>query len=108
MSRVRLDLRITKLTTDETLKREDGVRRVDDGLTFRGQTDETLSVLRERDDRGCRPRTLGVLNHLRGLPLHNGDAGICCSKVNTDNGTYVHALELLAIVNVACQQTTYH
>ena len=86
MSRVRLDLRITKLTTNETLEREHGVRRVDDGLTFRGQTDETLSVLRERDDRGGRPRTFGVLNHLRRLALHNGDAGICCTKINTDDG----------------------
>ena len=88
-----LDLLILVLTTDETLEREDGVRRVDDGLTLRGQTDETLSVLRERDDRGCRPRTFGVLNHLRRLALHNGDAGICCSKVDTDDGTYMRATE---------------
>ena len=86
MSRVRLDLGVAELTTNKTLEREDGVRRVDDGLTLRGQTHETLSVLRERDDRGRCPRTLGVLNHLRRLALHDGDAGICRAKINANNG----------------------
>ena len=108
MRGVLLHLRVVELATNETLEREYGVGRVDDRLPFCGKADKTLPMLRERNYRWCCPGTLGVLNHLRGLPLHNGDAGICCSKVNTDNGTYVHALELLAIVNVACQQTTYH
>ena len=86
VSRVRLDLGVAELTTNETLEREDGVRRVDDGLPLGGETDEALTVLRERDDRRCCPRTLSILNHLRRLALHNGDAGICCTKINTDDG----------------------
>ena len=84
-----LNLSVAELATNETLEREDGVGGVDDGLPLRWQTDETLPVLRERDDRRCCPRTLRVLNHLRRLALHNGDAGICCSKVDTDDGAYM-------------------
>ena len=83
---IRLDLRVAELATDEPLEREHGVGRVNDRLPLRGETDETLAMLRERDNRGCCPRTLGVLNHLRRLALHDGDAGICRAKINTDNG----------------------
>ena len=76
VSRVRLDLGVAELTTNETLEREDGVRRVDDGLPLGGETDEALTVLRERDDRRCCPRTLSIFDHLRRLALHNGDTGV--------------------------------
>ena len=108
MLHIRLKLLVLELTTNETLEREHGVGRVDDRLPFCGKADKTLPMLRESDYRWCCPGTLGVLNHLRSLPLHDGDAGICCSKVNTNDGAYVHTLALRAIENVACQQTTYH
>ena len=88
MCGVLLNLSIVELTTNETLEREDGVGRVDDRLPLSWQSDETLPMFRERDDRRCCPRTLRVLNHLRRLALHNGDAGICCSKVDTDDWAY--------------------
>ena len=89
MCGVLLNLSIVELTTNETLERKDGVGRVDDGLPLGWQSHETLPVLRERDDRWCCPCTLRVLNHLRRLAFHNGDAGICCSKVDTDYGAYM-------------------
>ena len=87
MSRVRLDLRVTKLTTDETLERKDGVRRVDDGLTLCGKTDKTFTatVLGEGDNGGCRPVALSILNDARGLALHDGGARLRGAQVNTDD-----------------------
>ena len=86
VGRILLHLRVVELTTNETLECKDGVGRVDDCLTLRRETDETFTVLRESDHRGCCPRTLGVLNHLRRLALHDGDTGICRAKINADNG----------------------
>ena len=57
-----LDLLVRELATNETLEAVNGVRRVDDGLTLGGQTDQTLTVLGESDDGGCRPRTLRVFD----------------------------------------------
>ena len=59
---VLLDLSILELTTNETLESEDGVLGVDDSLTFRGKTNETFTVLGERNDRRCCPCTLRVLD----------------------------------------------
>ena len=49
MLRVFLDLLILVLTTDETLESEDGVFRVDDGLTLGRDTNETLTILSKGD-----------------------------------------------------------
>ena len=80
-----LDLLVREFTTNQTLETEDGVRRVDDGLTLRGETDETFAVLRESDNRGGRARTLGVLNHTRRLALHHGHTRVGRPKVNADD-----------------------
>lgn len=70
---VRLDLLVLELTTDEILEDEDGVLVVDNRLTLRRETDETLAVLGERNDGGCRPVALCVLNDTGDLALHDGD-----------------------------------
>ncbi len=93
MRGILLNLSVVKLTTNETLERENGVGRVDDGLPLGWQTDEALPMLREGNDRRCCPRTLRVLDHLRRLALHDGDAGICCSKVDTNDGAYARVSE---------------
>ena len=56
-----LDLRL--LAPHEALDREDGVLRVGHCLALRGRSHEALSTLRERDHRGGRTGTLGVLDH---------------------------------------------
>ena len=81
-----LDLLVIRLTTNETLESEDGVGRVDDGLALGGETDETLAVLGESDDGRRCPCTLGVLDDSGSFALHDSDAGVCCTQVNTDNG----------------------
>ena len=54
---VALDLNIGELATDETLGGEEGVLGVDDGLALGGNTDKTLALLGETDDRGGRAST---------------------------------------------------
>lgn len=94
--RVVLHLSIAELASNETLEGEDSVGRVDDSLTLRRETDEALAVLGERDDRRCCPGTLGVLDHPRSLALHDGNARICRTKINTDNGACIDASALVA------------
>lgn len=60
-----LDLLVFKLATDQSLKAEDSIRRVDNCLPLGRETDETLSVLRESHNRGCCPGTLRVLDDAR-------------------------------------------
>lgn len=74
MLHVGLHLFVVELPANETLERKDGVGSVHDGLPFCGETDETLAMLCEGDDRRRCPCTLGILNHARGLSLHYGDA----------------------------------
>lgn len=83
---VRLDLLVLELTTDETLEAEDGVLGVDNRLTLRRETDETLAVLGECDHGGRRPVALRVLNDSGSLALHDGDTRVCCTQVNADDG----------------------
>ena len=49
---IALDLGILELAADETLGGEEGVFGVDDCLTLGGNTDKTLALLGETDDRG--------------------------------------------------------
>jgi hypothetical protein len=51
---IALDLRVCELATDETLCGEEGVFRVDDGLTLSGNADQTLAIFCESNyRRGC-------------------------------------------------------
>ncbi len=88
MLHVILNLLVLELTPDQPLKREYRICRVDNGLTLGRQTDKTLAVLGESDNGGCRPSTLSILNYPRLFALHHGNAGICRSQVNTDDGAY--------------------
>ena len=88
MLHIGLDFWVLELTTNQSLESEDCVVRVHDSLTLSRQTNQSLAMFRERNDRRCCPCTLGVLNHSRRLALHDGDARICRSQVNTDDGSY--------------------
>jgi hypothetical protein len=83
-----LHLLVAKLTTDQPLECEHGIRRVDDSLSLSREAAKTLAVLRERDDRGCGACAFGILDDARGLALHDRDAGVGRTQVNTDNRTY--------------------
>lgn len=59
---VLLHLSVGVLSTDETLRGEEGVFVVDDGLSLGGQSNESLSFFRECDDGGRRSSSFRVLN----------------------------------------------
>jgi len=84
-----LHLFVVELPTDQTLEGGDGVLRVHNCLSLSREANETLAVLGERDDRGCCPCTFGVLDDAGSLALHDGDARVGRSQVNTDNRTYM-------------------
>ena len=73
MLRVVLYLLVLELTTDQSLKRKNGILGVHDGLALGGETDEALSVFCDGDNRGGCPCTLGILDHTRRLTLYDGD-----------------------------------
>ncbi len=89
MLHVILHLFVVELPTDQTLEGEDGVLRVHDSLSLRREANKTLAVLGERDDGGCCPCTFRVLDDAGSLALHDGDARVGRSQVNTDNRTYI-------------------
>jgi hypothetical protein len=72
--------------TDETLKCEDSVCRVDDGLALSAQTDKVFAVLGEGDNGGCCPLNLSILDDTRSLVLHDSDARIGRTQVDTNDG----------------------
>ena len=62
----------------------DGAVDVGDGLALGDLADQHLAALRERDDRGGRPRTLGVGDD-GGFPTFEyGDDGVGRSEVDAD------------------------
>ena len=71
-------------TTNQTLDAKDRVIRVCDGLTFGRLADKALVVC-ERDDGRCRACTFGVFNYARLAAVHDGDAAVGGSKVNTND-----------------------
>jgi NAD-specific glutamate dehydrogenase len=87
-------LLVVELPTNQSLESKDGVLRVHNRLSFSRQTNKTLAMLGERDDGGCCPCSFRVLDDAGSLALHNGDARVGRSQVNTDDGTY-------KIVNIA-------
>lgn len=78
-----LDLCVLELATDQTLGGEQGVLRVDRRLSLGGLTDQTLTVLGEGDDTGCRASALGRLDDLAYTGLVDGRARVGCSKIDT-------------------------
>ena len=87
MLRVILDLRVLELSTNKTLESEDGILGVHDGLTLGWETNQTFSVLCERDNGRSRSCTLSVFNNPRRLALHDRDTRICRSQINSNNRT---------------------
>ena len=83
-----LYLLVTELTTDQPLECEDRVLRVDNCLSLSRKANEALAVLGERNDGGCCPCAFGVLDDTRGLALHDRDARVRCTQVDTNNRTY--------------------
>ena len=76
-----LDLRL--LTAHEALDREDGVGRIGHRLALGHGAHEALAGLGERDDRGSRATTLGVLDHRRLAPFEDGHTRVGRPEVDS-------------------------
>lgn len=61
---------------DLPLGGEEGVFRVDNGLSLGGLTDQSFAVLGERHNGRGRSTTFRVFNNSRGLSLHDGDTRV--------------------------------
>ena len=70
--------------TDQALDGEDGVLRIGDALPLGGLTDQNLAGIGECHHRRRRARTFGILDHLRLVALHHGNAGVGGSEIDPD------------------------
>lgn len=61
---------------DLPLSGEEGVFRVDDGLSLGGLTDQSLTILGEGNNGRGGSATFGVFNDSRSLSLHDGDTRV--------------------------------
>ena len=112
---VALHLSIAELATDETLRGEKGVLWIHNGLTLGRNTDQTLAIFGEANNRWRRSRTcnanelltssissemaghtLSVFYYARLLAFHHRDSGVGGTQIDTDD----MALDLLIGVSL--------
>ena len=86
---VLLDGFFTKLAADEALDGEQRVGRVGDGLALGRRADQDLAIFHVGDDGRRGAGTLGVLDDLGGVALHDRDARVGGAQVNTDDFSHV-------------------
>jgi hypothetical protein len=67
-----------------TLDGTDCPHRVGDSLAFGGIADSTFAIFGKADNRWRGPEALSVCNDDRASSFHDGKAGVCCSKVNSN------------------------
>ena len=82
---VLLDHRVVVAPADQALDREDGALGIGDRLALGRLADQPLAVVGEGDDRRRGAHALGVLDDLRRLAFHHGDAGIGGAEVDADD-----------------------
>ena len=86
------------ITAHMSLNRSDCFIRICYGLTLSGLTHQTFACFCKRHNRRCRPCALRISDNGGLAALHNSNAAICCTQVNTDNLT--HNVFLLNIIEV--------
>ena len=79
---------VGKTAPDQPLDGEQRVGGIGHRLALRRLADQHLAVLRERHHRGRRSIPLAVLDHPRAVAVHDGNAGIGGSQVNTDHSSH--------------------
>jgi hypothetical protein len=80
-----LDKLVVEGTTDQALDGIESVGGVSDGLALGSLTDEALAVLGEGDDGGSGAGTFSVFDHTGSLTLHDGNARVGGSEIDTDD-----------------------
>mmetsp|Transcript_23293 Transcript_23293/g.55089 ORF Transcript_23293/g.55089 Transcript_23293/m.55089 type:complete len:749 (+) Transcript_23293:55-2301(+) len=92
-----VDLLVVEAPPDESLDGVHGVFRVGHGLSLGGHPHEALRLfavaVRERHDGGGGPRTLRVLNDTGRASLHDGNARVRGTEIDSDHVTGVVGLE---------------
>ncbi len=86
---------VVELAPDQALDGEEGVDGVGDGLALGRLADDTFAVVEKSDHRWGGARALGVLDHFRGLPVHDRDTRIGRAEVDTDNLAHDEICSLL-------------
>ncbi|MCY1407248.1 NAD-specific glutamate dehydrogenase [compost metagenome] len=80
-------------TADQTLHRIQGVVRVGDGLTLGRLANQDFTIVGVSDDRWRGTSAFGVLDNLDVAVFQNGDAGVGCPQVDTNDFAHVHSPE---------------
>src|SRR5262249_27683033 len=91
---VLLDHRVVPAPADQALDGEECIFRIGDRLALGRLADELFVIAVEGDDRGRGASPFRVLDDLRLLTFHDGDAGIGRSEVDPDD--FCHLQNLLA------------
>ena len=86
--------------THVTLDGGNGTLRICNCLTLCGLTYQTLTILGEADNRRRSSRTFCVGDYDCITAFHNGNAGVCCTQVNTNNLSH-NKIFLSSFVQVA-------
>src|SRR5262249_17066162 len=82
---VLLDHRVVVAAADQALDREERLFRIGDRLALGRLADQPLAVVRERHDRRRGPHAFCVLDYLRRLAFHYGNARIGGAEVDADD-----------------------
>ncbi|EEX99321.1 NAD-specific glutamate dehydrogenase [Brucella pinnipedialis B2/94] len=83
------DHRIVIATANQALDGKKGAFRVGDGLTLRRLTSEAFVTIGEGDDRRGGACTFCIFNDLRVLSVHDGNAGVGRSQIDTNNFSHI-------------------
>jgi hypothetical protein len=83
------DHRIVETAADQALDCKKGAFRIGDSLTFRRLTSETFVTIGESNDGRRRASAFGILDDLRALTVHDGDAGVGRSQIDTNNFSHI-------------------
>src|SRR5262249_8122158 len=82
--------RIGEAAADQALDRKECIFGVGHRLAFRGLADQALARFGKRNHRGRRAHTLAVLDHLRILAFHHGNARVRRAEIDTNDLAHEH------------------
>ncbi|MND37893.1 NAD-specific glutamate dehydrogenase [compost metagenome] len=89
---VLLDRRVFEAAADQALDCKQGVGRVSHRLALGRLADETFAVFGECDHGGRGARAFGVLDDLRILAIHDGNAGVGGTEVDANYFSHIFSL----------------
>ena len=100
---VPLHHRVIELAADESLDGEQGVVGIGHRLALGGLADQHLALLGVSHDGRCGAITLGVLDNLGLVALHDGDTGVGGTQVDANNSAHLR----FSVINSLVTQFRY-